>query len=225
MLLTLSSACFLGNPSWMNHFQLLQGCTYRPSITFLETHSFIPQLLQLFLYYQKLLCCCEPSVGPSNLSSSWCMTPIVAISFSWETLLLSQVTSIDFLISSQTSVFRDIIRLSAFFPTLAAPCLCNCLMTVWLSHCTKSQDIILAVLLTVESSASIPYLAKCWNLVIFMGWVERLSTLEEDNTVSWSIISFFFLGLHLWHMAVPRSRSWLELQLQAYAIVLVMPDP
>ena len=34
-----------------------------------------------------------------------------------------------------------------------------------------------------------------------------------------------FLGLHLWHMEVPRLGVESELQLQAYAIATAMPDP
>ena len=34
-----------------------------------------------------------------------------------------------------------------------------------------------------------------------------------------------FLGLHLWHMEVPRLGVQLELQLPAYTTATAMPDP
>ena len=39
------------------------------------------------------------------------------------------------------------------------------------------------------------------------------------------IIIFLFLGLHLWHMEVPRLEVYLELQLLAYTTSTAMPDP
>ena len=36
-------------------------------------------------------------------------------------------------------------------------------------------------------------------------------------------ISFFFLGLHLWHMEVSRLRAELELQVPAYTTATAMP--
>ena len=43
---------------------------------------------------------------------------------------------------------------------------------------------------------------------------------NSDNTAS-----FFFLGLHLQHMEVPRLGVESELQLQAYATATATPDP
>ena len=40
-----------------------------------------------------------------------------------------------------------------------------------------------------------------------------------------SFISFFFLGLHLWHIEVPRLGVELEPQLPAYTTATAMPDP
>ena len=39
------------------------------------------------------------------------------------------------------------------------------------------------------------------------------------------VLSFAFLGLHLWHMEIPRLGVELELRLPAYATVAAMPDP
>ena len=39
------------------------------------------------------------------------------------------------------------------------------------------------------------------------------------------IFGFWFLGLHLWHMEVPRLGAELELQLPAYTTATATPDP
>ena len=36
---------------------------------------------------------------------------------------------------------------------------------------------------------------------------------------------FFFLGLHLWHMEIPRLEAELELLLLAYSPATAIPDP
>ena len=46
---------------------------------------------------------------------------------------------------------------------------------------------------------------------------------RHDFSLSFS--SFVFLGLHLWHMNVPRIGVKSELQLLAYAAATAMPDP
>ena len=40
-----------------------------------------------------------------------------------------------------------------------------------------------------------------------------------------AVLSFIFLGPHLWHIEVPRLGVQLELQLLAYATATATPDP
>ena len=42
--------------------------------------------------------------------------------------------------------------------------------------------------------------------------------------MSLSFFYHYFLGLHLWHMEVPRPGVELELQLPDYSIATAMPD-
>ena len=46
-----------------------------------------------------------------------------------------------------------------------------------------------------------------------------------QNCFLYCFVLFCFLGLHLWHMEVPRLGVKLELQLPAYATATAMPDP
>ena len=57
-------------------------------------------------------------------------------------------------------------------------------------------------------------------------WV--LNLLSHEGTpwlVSLYFIFLSFLGLHLWHMEIPRLGVELELRLPAYATVAAIPDP
>ena len=53
-----------------------------------------------------------------------------------------------------------------------------------------------------------------WGIIQFLYWFLK----------NFFFLSFFFLGLHLWHMEVPRLGIELELQLLVYAVATAMPD-
>ena len=65
---------------------------------------------------------------------------------------------------------------------------------------------------TVSNSTLIPYCIFC-------------NSVEQAYMYSFSHFFFFFKGLHLWHMEVPRLGLESELQLPAYTTATVMPDP
>ena len=46
----------------------------------------------------------------------------------------------------------------------------------------------------------------------------------QGSTSQWTLILFFFLRPHLWHVEVPKRGAELELQLQAYATAMVTLD-
>ena len=59
-----------------------------------------------------------------------------------------------------------------------------------------------------------------WEKLFLSWWVFCL--------VGWLVFFFFFfafLGLHLWHMEVPRLAVKSELHLPAYTTATAMPDP
>jgi len=73
------------------------------------------------------------------------------------------------------------------------------------------------------------FLVTCYHLplLIFLQSVlSVLQTIWEKRSLCFYFNFFFFLPLrHLWHMEVPRLGVHSELQLPAYAIATVTPDP
>ena len=64
---------------------------------------------------------------------------------------------------------------------------------------------------------------KCGDHCISVGGQERDSKLRR--VIKESLSYFWFLGLHLQHMDVPRLGVVLELQLPAYTTATAAPDP
>ena len=64
-------------------------------------------------------------------------------------------------------------------------------------------------------------------LLIIIPKMEILKLLGEMQAIFFffGLLSFAFLGLHPWHMKVPRLGVESELQLPAYTTAITMPDP
>ena len=49
--------------------------------------------------------------------------------------------------------------------------------------------------------------------------------MKDESFFFFFFFFLIFLGLHLWHMEVPRLRVESELELPAYTTATAMPDP
>ena len=67
--------------------------------------------------------------------------------------------------------------------------------------------------------------ANLWKCKINIWWQNLRSIFIKICSNLWMSLFFFFLGLHPWHMEVPRLGIESELQLSAYTTATATPDP
>ena len=63
------------------------------------------------------------------------------------------------------------------------------------------------------------------NQLDFIETKQANTQTKINSKIKRSALLFFFLGLHPWHMEIPRLEVQLELQLPVYAIATAMQDP
>ena len=65
----------------------------------------------------------------------------------------------------------------------------------------------------------------CIDQVFRTGQCVRWRRWAADKSLNSHFTIIFFLGMHLWHMEVPRLGVELALQLQAYTTAMATPHP
>ena len=95
--------------------------------------------------------------------------------------------------------------------------------------CTCTKVLGTRVLAHVKNGNNLyPSTWKCLNKWCHIHILENFANKWNEiylGVITWKDApAIFFLGLHLWHMEVPRLRVELELQLPAYAPATTMPD-